>query len=513
MFTQRSTDTSSATPGASRDDCRRAATARGTIEEMFHVLASRFVRTSLVSAVSAGLLAAAPALAAPTEGRLWTDSTAKAPTGGAANMQAFVKLARALGPAVVNIVAVQNGEDPRNALERQLSPDGKPHGSGKGQGTGFIIHRSGLVLTNSHVVDGSDDIRVRLSDEREVPARLIGHDERTDLALLEIDAGGALPVAPLGNSESVQIGEWVIAIGNPFGLDHTVTAGIVSAKGRRDVRPGGANTGFYDFIQTDASINPGNSGGPLINSRGEVIGINTAMNAQAQGIGFAIPINMAKVIIPLLRNYGRAPRAWLGVYPQGLTPSLRKAFKVGTHTGALLSDVVPDSPAARAGLRTGDLVYEFDGQKIVRADDLTWLVATTQAGRKVPVQLIRNGGPMHLEVTLSPAPDNDQAQPQPKSPPGHKSALGMTVSEITPGIARELGNPQLRGVVVMAVEVDSPAIESGIERGDLIQRVGDLDVKALDDYARAVRAVPTGQLIRMLLRRDGKNIWVAFVKR
>ena len=445
---------------------------------------------------------------------LWTDGSGKAGPTGTVNLPAFVKLARALGPAVVNIVAIQGGEDTRSALERQLAPEGqKPHGSGKGQGTGFIIHKSGIILTNAHVVDGSDDIRVRLADEREISARLVGRDERTDIALLQIDAEGALPVAPLGNSENVQIGEWVIAIGNPFGLDHTVTAGIVSAKGRRDVRPGGANTGFYDFIQTDASINPGNSGGPLINAHGEVIGINTAMNAQAQGIGFAIPINMAKVIVPLLRQHGHAPRAWLGVFPQGLTPSLRKAFRTGPRNGALLSDVVADSPAGKAGLRAGDLVYEFDGQKVVRAEDLTWLVATAPAGHRVSLALLRNGAPMKVEVALAAAQDDNDAPPQPKVAAGHKSALGMTVSEITPGIARELGNPQLRGVVVMAVEAESPAIEAGVERGDLVQRVGDKEVRTLDDYAHAVRPIPAGQLMRVLLKRDGRNTWVAFPKR
>ncbi len=471
------------------------------------------VVSSVVSSVVGGLAIAAPAAALRSSEKLWTDSATKVPTAGAPNMQAFVKLARSLGPAVVNIVAIQTGDDPRTVLERQLQPEGKPRGSGKGQGTGFIIHKSGLVLTNNHVVDSSEDIRVRLSDDRELSARLVGRDERTDLALLEIDAGVPLPVAPLGNSESVQIGEWVIAIGNPFGLDHTVTAGIVSAKGRRDVKPAGANSGFYDFIQTDASINPGNSGGPLINARGEVIGINTAMNAQAQGIGFAIPVNMAKVIIPLLRAYGHAPRSWLGVYPQGLTPSLRKAFRTGVHQGALLSDVVPDSPAGLAGLKPGDLVYEFDSQKVVRAEDLTWLVATTPAGRRVHVQLVRDGAAMHLEVTLAAAPDDSDGPPQPKATPAHRSALGMTVSEITPGIARELGNPQLRGVVVMAVEPESPATEAGVERGDLVQRVTDTDVKGLDDYAKAIRAVGKGQLIRVLLRRDGRNTWVAFTKR
>jgi serine protease Do len=476
------------------------------------------VRLSILAALPLSWLLADAALAQPARplrgDPLWTDGTGRAGPTGTVNLPGFVKLARSLGPAVVNIVAIQSGEDARSALERQLAPEGgKPRGNGKGQGTGFIIHRNGLILTNAHVVDGSDDIRVRLSDERELSAKLIGRDEKTDIALLEIDAGGPLPVAPLGNSDNLMIGEWVIAIGNPFGLDHTVTAGIVSAKGRRDVRPGNSSTGFYDFIQTDASINPGNSGGPLINARGEVIGINTAMNAQAQGIGFAIPINMAKVIVPLLREHGHAPRAWLGVFPQGLTPSLRKAFRTGDRPGALISEVVPDSPAARAGLRTGDLVYEFDGQKISRADDLTWLVATTPAGRKIPLQLLREGTPLRVELALAPATDEHDQPPPPKAAPGKRSALGMTVSEITPGIARELGNPQLRGVVVMAVEPESPAIEAGVERGDLIQRVADIEVHSLDDYARAVRAVPAGQLIRVLLRREGRNSWVAFQKR
>jgi serine protease Do len=425
-------------------------------------------------------------------------------------MQSFVKLARTLGPSVVNVVALQNGDDPRELLPQ--GERGKPRG--KGQGTGFVIHKSGYILTNAHVIENADDIRVRLADERELTARLVGKDERTDIALLKIEAGGDLAVAPLGNSDDVQIGEWVVAIGNPFGLDHTVTAGIVSAKGRRDVRPGGTQSGYYDFIQTDASINPGNSGGPLINSRGEVIGINTAMNAQAQGIGFAIPINMAKVIAPLLKQFGRAPRSWLGVYPQPITATLRKAFSLGELHGALISDVVADSPAARAGIESGDVVSEYDGHVIKRADDLMWLVATTPAGKKVAITVHRGPRTMKVETTVQGAPDEGQALgPQPRVPPARKSPLGMTVSEISPGIARELGNPSLRGVVVMSVEPESPAVEAGVERGDLILRVGEARIEALDDYARAVRTVAHGDMLRMLVRREGKNLWVAFVKR
>ncbi|HZS41303.1 MAG TPA: Do family serine endopeptidase [Polyangia bacterium] len=451
--------------------------------------------------------------AARAEEPLWTEGSSRGglPANAPINMQSFVKLARTLGPSVVNVVALQNGDDPRDLLQ---SGSDHPKPRGKGQGTGFVIHKSGYILTNSHVIESADDIRVRLADERELTARLIGTDERTDIALLKVEAGGDLPVAPLGNSDDVQIGEWVVAIGNPFGLDHTVTAGIVSAKGRRDVRPGGSQTGYYDFIQTDASINPGNSGGPLINSRGEVIGINTAMNAQAQGIGFAIPINMAKVIVPLLKAHGRAPRSWLGVYPQSITASLRKAFALGDTKGALISDVVADSPAAHAGLLTGDVVSEFDGHVIKRADDLMWLVATAPAGKKVGLTVHRAGKTFKVETTLQGAPDEQQSSGAPsRAPSGKRSPLGMTVSEISPGIARELGNPSLRGVVVMSVEPESPAVEAGVERGDLILRVGETMVEALDDYAKAVRALAHGEMIRMLVRRDGKNLWVAFPKR
>lgn len=458
------------------------------------------------------LLAGAVAVANPArEDALWTEGPVKGALAPNApiNIQSFVKLARTLGPAIVNVVAIQTGGGDD---ERPGNGD-KPRGHGRGQGTGFVIHKSGYILTNSHVIEGADDIRVRLADERELSARLVGRDDRTDIALLKVEAGGDMAVAPLGNSDEVQIGEWVMAIGNPFGLDHTVTAGIISAKGRRDVRPGGAQTGYYDFIQTDASINPGNSGGPLINTRGEVIGINTAMNAQAQGIGFAIPINMAKVIAPLLRQYGKAPRSWMGVYPQSVTINLMKAFNLKERRGALVSDVVADSPAAKAGLIAGDVILDFDGHSIKRADDLMWLVATTAAGKKVPMTVYHKGASSKLEVTLQAAPEEPEHGPAPKITPVHKSPLGMTVSEISPGIARELGNPQLRGVVVMSVEPESPAVEAGLERGDIIVRVGDVAVTTLDDYARSVRAVAHGDMLRLLVKRDGKNTWFAFQKR
>jgi serine protease Do len=451
-------------------------------------------------------------LLSPTHAdELWTMAPArdrKAAQKGPLQLDAFVKLARALEPAVVNVVAL--------GIEEAPAPQsGQEHGPrrNRGLGTGFVIQKSGYILTNAHVIEKATDIRVRLADERELSARLIGRDDRTDMALLKIEADGDLPVAPFGNSDEVQIGEWVIAIGNPFGLDHTVTTGIVSAKGRRDIRPSNSQ-GYYDFIQTDASINPGNSGGPLINTRGEVIGMNTAMNAQAQGIGFAIPINMAKVIVPLLRKHGHAPRSWVGLYPQALSANLRKALGLEPlgKAGSLISEVVPESPAEAAGLKSGDVVVEFGGKPIARWDDLTWLVSTAPAGKKVTLSVMRDRKPIKLELVPQQAPD-EEAPPTTPKPPAKKSPLGMTVAEITEGIAQELGTPQLRGVVVMSLEPDSPAVEAGLERGDIILRIGSTEIHKLEEYAKRVREAAAGQLFQMLIRREGRSLWVAFPKR
>jgi serine protease Do len=463
------------------------------------------------------LLGASPGLAWAEE-PLWSEGASRAALRADApiNMQSFIRLARTLGPAVVNIIAMSSLEEPHDTRPRPPGsgpPDNERH-RGRGQGTGFIIHKSGYVLTNAHVIENADDVRVRLADDRELTARVVGHDERTDIALLKVEAGSELQVAPLGNSDEVQIGEWVVAIGNPFGLDHTVTAGIISAKERREIRPGGGQSGFYDFLQTDASINPGNSGGPLINGRGEVIGINTAMNAAGQGIGFAIPINMAKVIAPLLKSYGKVPRSTIGVRAQPINPTLKRAFNLSDTRGALISEVEPDSPAYWHNLKIGDVVLDFDGKPVRRADDLTWMVETARPGRSVVLGVVREGKP--LKVELTPFAAIEELRPQTPPVPaggGHKSALGITVSEISAGIARELGNPNLHGVVVMSVEPESPAIEAGVERGDLILRVGEKTVNALDDYKNAVRAVATGVMIKMLVKRDSRSLWVAFVKR
>lgn len=466
-----------------------------------------------LTGIELGPTAASAQPRTPEPERLWTELPARGGHRAEAplDLHSFVRLARTLGPAVVNVIAIQNGQETFPLVERTTEAPERQRQRSRGQGTGFVIHRSGYVLTNTHLVEGAEEIRVRLADERELSAQLVGRDDRSDIALLKIEAGQDLAVAPLGDSDQLQTGEWVMAIGNPFGLDHTVTAGIVSAKGRREIRPAGAPGGFFDFIQTDASINPGNSGGPLINTRGEVIGINTAVNVQAQGIGFAIPVNMAKVIAPLLKTQGKVPRGWLGVYPQNVSNSLKRAFHLSDTHGALLSEVVEGSPAERAGVKVGDVILDFDGRPLGRADDLIWFAATTAPGRKVALTIRRDDQIMHLQATLEGVPE---APPHPRLPPPTKSSpIGMSVAEISPGLARELGNSALRGVVVMSVEPNSPAVEAGIERGDLILRVGASSIRVLDDYAREVRAVARGAMLRMLVRRDGRNQWLAFPKR
>lgn len=444
--------------------------------------------------------------------------------------QAFVGLASQLSPAVVSITVNHQGDDEGGRRR------------GREQGSGVIVNAQGYVLTNNHVVEQAADIHVRLQDERDFTARLVGRDERTDIALLKIDAGDRpLPWAPLGNSDRVQIGEWVMAIGSPFGLSHTVTVGIVSAKGRRDVQPG-AQPGFFDFLQTDAPINPGNSGGPLLNLSGEVIGINSAMNAAGSGIGFAIPSNLARTVAEQLHRHGYVLRSWLGVYPQPLTEALRKSFGVPDRRGALVAEVYVRSPAAQAGLRAGDVITDFAGRKLERADDLMWLLGTLQpAGSDasqppppVTVRYIRAGAAQQVDVRLPapPAPERGGDANSPRKP----SSLGLAVTEMTPTLIEKSGYDGERGLVVLTVEAGSPAMEGGAERGDIVLQVNDQPVRSLADYLATVGRVPSGGLVRLLVRRlevqgergprggggasageDAKrhwhNLWIAFSRR
>ena len=308
----------------------------------------------------------------------------------------FAPVAKSADPSVVTIYAM--GEEQQRGLFGKRSAK-----SAKGLGTGFIVQKDGVIMTNDHVIEGADQILVQFSDERRVTARVAGRDPRTDIAVLKVDAG-ELPAIPLGDSDALEVGDWVVAIGNPFGLSHTVSAGIVSAKGRgRDDVPLDPS-GYYSFIQTDASINPGNSGGPLLNLRGEVVGMNSAIRGGgAQGIGFAIPINMVKQILPTLLRDGHLTRSALGIRirdSRDLTPEDRRELELGDEKGVVVEAIEPNGPAAKAKLEVGDLIVAFDGQPIDRSSLLQWRASTTGVGKTASLRVIRGGKPLDLSVTL-----------------------------------------------------------------------------------------------------------------
>jgi serine protease Do len=296
----------------------------------------------------------------------------------------FAGLVKSAGPAVVHIQVIKQ--------------------RAQGLGTGFIVSNDGYIMTNEHVVGDADQIAVRLSDQREYEAEVIGVDVKTDIALIKIKADGPLPAVPLGDSDKLEVGDWVVAIGSPLGLDHTVTAGIVSAKERRRISPGGRASPYDDFIQTDASINPGNSGGPLLNTAGEVVGINSAVSTQGQGIGFAIPINMAKIILPQLKSSGQVERSWLGVSIAPVPQQAMAPLGLTDLKGALVADVVPGGPADKAGLSRGEVILAFDGKLIDRSEDLPWLASTAGVGKRVNVLVASQSGQRTVQVTLERLP-------------------------------------------------------------------------------------------------------------
>ena len=368
-------------------------------------------------------------------------------------------------------------------------------------GTGFVIDRDGLIITNNHVVEKTDEIRVKLADRKEFDAKIIGRDPKTDLALIRVETDKPLRPLPLGDSEKLEVGDWVVAIGNPFGLDHTVTAGIVSAKYRRI--GGGA---YENFIQTDASINPGNSGGPLLNTRGEVVGINTAIYSRGGGsigIGFAIPINMAKDLLPQLKK-GKVVRGWLGVLIQRITPELKEKLRLKDEKGALVADVTSNGPAEKAGISRGDVIVSFDGKEIGEMNELPYIVASTPVDKTVKVEVIRKGEKKTLEVKVGKLEEGEAA----KAEIGEEKDLGMRVDEITPELARQLGLSVESGVVVVQVEAQSPAGEAGMRRGDVILEMDQERVKSIDDYRERIRRYKKGDTVLFLVQRRGATLYL-----
>jgi serine protease Do len=414
----------------------------------------------------------------------------------------FISLANRLSPTVVNVSA-EARSIPDPDLPQDLSPPFDqfiPHRA-ESVGSGFILTSDGYILTNEHVIAGARQITVTLSNRRSFTARVVGRDPKTDIALLKIDAGMPLPVAPLGNSDSLRVGQWVMAIGNPFGFDHSVTAGIVSAKGR--FIPGN----YDDFIQTDASINPGNSGGPLIDLRGEVVGINSAIYTRtgaSMGIGFAIPVNLVKPELGQLRDSGKVTRGWLGVYIQQVTPPLAQPLGLAVPEGALVSEVLPDSPAQIAGIQRGDVITAYAHQPVRDSQELPLLVARTPLSHSVALEVWRDGHERRITVTITASREaaliktRASAPPPPHDPIG----LGLKVEELTPKLARELGVSSTQGVVVSGVRAGSVADDAGLQRHDLILEINRRPMNSLSSYQQALAAAGSNSLLLLIQRAD-----------
>ncbi|KAB0670150.1 DegQ family serine endoprotease [Oryzomonas sagensis] len=435
----------------------------------------------------------------------------------------FVALAKRLKPTVVNIRTTKNIKPRQRARHPQFqqqpfgnffddffgryfdeAPQQRPRRE-QALGTGFIISAEGYILTNNHVVSGADEVMVKLSDGREIKGELKGSDEKLDLALIKISEKEKLPVAELGDSDNLEVGEWVMAIGNPFGLAQTVTAGIVSAKGRV------IGSGPYDdYIQTDASINPGNSGGPLFDATGRVIGINTAIIAGGQGIGFAIPINMAKDIVTQLRDKGKVTRGYLGVRFQPLTADLAKSFGLDSDKGALIASVEKDTPADKAGLKAGDIILEYDGKPLTEGNELPRYVAATPIDKKVKLAIFRDGKKQEVGVTIARLKDGE-AQAS-VGAAAESASIGIVVQELTKELASRLGIKDAKGLIVSEVKPGSSAEEVGIAAGDMIIEVNGQRPDTQEKYNAAVAKLKKGDVARLLLKHPDGAIYYVAVK-
>ncbi len=430
----------------------------------------------------------------------------------------FSALSDKMGPTVVNIRTVTTSKtdgrvfrhffpgpwgekDPRNEFfERFFGPAPREYKQ-RSLGSGFILDTDGYIVTNNHVVENAEEIQVILKDGKEYAATIVGRDPNTDIALIKVKPDAPLTPAPLGDSDALRVGDWVMAIGSPFGLEQTVTAGIISAKGRV------IGSGPYDdFLQTDASINPGNSGGPLIDMDGKVVGINTAIVASGQGIGFAIPVNMARGIIDQLKANGEVTRGWLGVYIQDLTEDLAEYHKAKDAKGALVAEVVPGDPADAAGIRAKDIIVKINGVAIDNTRELTRKVADIAVGEKVDVEVLRNGKRKTFRVEIGKRSDDLVAGRE--TPSIEKGDLGIKVSEITPEMAERYNMPESQGVVVSNLSRDGKAYESGLQVGDVIKEINHREIASLEDYRTALEDAKDEKGISFFIRRKGAGYLV-----
>jgi serine protease Do len=442
---------------------------------------------------------------------------------------AFKSVSRAVGPAVVNIRSTQHlratqrpTRDQQDNDDRSLSPDdmlrrffgdqlapddARPMPRERvGEGSGIVVREDGYILTNNHVVDQADEILVVVDDDREFKGSVVGRDPETDLAVVRVDATG-LTAAKFGDSDRLEQGDWVLAMGSPFGLEHTVTAGIVSAKGRQiGIIRGALGSGFEDFIQTDAAINPGNSGGPLVNLYGEIVGINTAIETRSggyQGVGFAIPSKIAQNVMTSIIEKGHVERGWLGVGIQQLNRDLAESYGLSNTHGALVSEVRPGTPAQKAGLKTDDIIVAVNGQQIATSSQLMNMVAATAPGSKITLDVIRNGDHRSIDVVLGERnPENATARNDQSETEG-SSNFGLAVKPLTADAARQLNAANTEGVLVARVDTDSPAGRAGIQAGDIITRVGNSDIRSVEDFNSVMAKQDSSRPLRIHVLRDG----------
>jgi serine protease Do len=408
---------------------------------------------------------------------------------------AITELAEQAKPAVVNLFPVQS-----QARSREGPADRPPNVSGSG--SGLIIDADGHIVTNNHVIGDAPEIEVRLSDKTKLIAQVIGKDPDTDLALLKVTADRPLPSARFGDSATVKVGQWVLAVGNPFGLDRTVTLGVVSGIGRENI-----NLSRYEnFIQTDASINPGNSGGPLFNLRGEVIGINTAIINFAQGIGFAIPSNMARQVIDQLMAKGRVVRGWLGVGIQPLTPELAKKFGVAEGEGVLVNEVFEKDPAAAAGIKPGDIIVRIDGAVVDSPNKLSRLIGALPPGATSRIEVVRDLKPLTLEVPLSERRDPAVVASIPQ--PRMEVKLGLDVQDLTAALADKFTLRESKGVLITKVEPSSLAYAEGLREGDLIKEVNRAEVASVGEFTTAISRMKRGDTVLLRVVRENRAFYV-----
>lgn len=432
--------------------------------------------------------------------------------------RAFSEIAAAVSPSVVNISTTKViKRDANPQFDDQFFDLFNPFREFKAPkkwkeqslGSGVIASEDGYIITNNHVIEQAEEIRVTLLDKRSFKARLIGADPKTDIAVVKVDAKD-LPSVQWGDSDKLQVGEFVLAIGNPFGLSHTVTMGIISAVGRANV----GIADYEDFIQTDAAINPGNSGGPLVNIKGELIGINTAIFSRTgsyQGIGFAVPSNMVRLVMGQLEAKGKVTRGWLGVTIQELTPELSQKFGLKQSKGALVGDISKGSPAEKSGMKRGDIITEYNGKKVKDVGNLRNMVAQSKIGTEVPVTILRSDKEYTMKVLIAELP-RELAESSQRSAPGEQTPEGLTglnVMELSKEVARQLGlGKEEKGVVVIRVDPGSAAEEAGLRKGDVIQEVNRKRVERLDDYNNITSGLQPGDTILLFVNRGGKKFYV-----